>query len=344
MISFGQPFDAARSQGSVRISFEKHHADSADVQKAFDAHQPRLLVLSRYTSALGRDWIRLARTAGIPVIFHIDDDLLSVPASLGEAKYKAYNDPERLKALRENIEASDLLYVSTAELARRFEEQGINVPIAAGDVYCSVSPDQIGALLPAASGPVMGYMGTSGHAADLAMVMPAVCDVMDAIPTLQFELFGTIGMPSELSRFGRRVRHIPAVADYAAFPTSLRSLGWWIGLAPLEDNVFNRCKADTKWVEYSMAGIAVVASDLPVYHRACAGGAGVLARSLQGWTAAMYDLIHKPELRADMIGKAAAKLRHSYTHECLRTQVLEIFDRAAVLARNRCELTADRRV
>jgi glycosyltransferase involved in cell wall biosynthesis len=108
----------------------------------------------------------------------------------------------------------------------------------------------------------------------------------------------------------------------------LRSLGWWVGLAPLEDNAFNRCKADTKWVEYSLAGAAVIASDLVVYRHACADGAGVLAKSAGEWTEAILGLIHRPGHRASMIEAAQQKLRERYTHERLRQQVVAIFDRA----------------
>jgi hypothetical protein len=151
---------------------------------------------------------------------------------------------------------------------------------------------------------------------------------MDAVPSLQFELFGTIEMPTELQRFGHRIRHLPPVADYSSFIPFLRSLGWWIGLAPLEDHAFNRCKADTKWVEYSLAGMAVIASDLPVYHRACAGGAGLLAADTGGWRHAMMTLLHDSAARREMVNRAQQKLRESYTHDILRRQVENVFDEA----------------
>lgn len=330
MISFAQPF-AEAPDAPFRMVFERDYASVAEVESAFNAQRADVLVLSRYTSGFGSDWIRLARQAGIPVIFHIDDDLLAVPPSLGEAKFKAYNSPERLQALRDNIDGSDLLYVSTAELATRFHEHGIRTPIVAGDVYCAVAHDEIGALTGPASGPVIGYMGTAGHSADLAMIMPAACEVMESIPGLQFEVFGTIKMPSQLERFGSRVRHIPPVADYSEFLPFLRSLGWWVGLAPLEDNVFNRCKADTKWVEYSLAGMAVVASDLPVYHRACADGAGILASSTGEWSESIRKLILEPLERRRMIEAAQTKLRQTYSHEKLRQQVINVFEQASVI-------------
>lgn len=324
MISFGHAFGQT-PDAPFRIAFEGHRVDAAEIEAAFDAQQPDVLILSRYTSERGSDWVALARRAGIPVIFHLDDDLLAVPESLGAAKFNAYNSPERLKALRDNIEASDLCYVSTEELGRRMKDHGISIPIIAGEIYCSVSADEVGALLPPATSPVIGYMGTAGHSADLAMILPAICQMLEMIPALNLEIFGTIKVPPELTRFGTRVRHLPPVADYAQFRSFLRSLGWWVGLAPLEDNAFNRCKADTKWVEYSLAGMAVIASDLPVYQRACADGAGILATDCEDWAESAMRLIHRPEDRASMIERAQGKLRERYTHERLRRQVIEIF-------------------
>ena len=333
-ISFGQPFGDAGDDPAVRIRFEPHHEDVADIEAAFGRQRPDLLVLSRYTSPRGIDWIGLARDAAIPVIYHLDDDLLAVPESLGAAKFKAYNRPERVQALRDNIEASDLFYVSTGELKKRYEEHGVRAPMVAGEVYCSVAPGDIGALVAPATGPVIGYMGTGGHSADLAMILPAVCAVMDQVPSLNFEVFGTIKMPSELERFGSRVRHVPPVADYADFIPYLRSLGWWVGLAPLEDNVFNRCKADTKWVEYSLAGMAIVASDIVVYRRACEDRAGLLASGAAEWRQAILDLLLSPALRASTISAAQHKLRARYTHDQLRRQVLDVFSQALERARH----------
>jgi glycosyltransferase involved in cell wall biosynthesis len=169
------------------------------------------------------------------------------------------------------------------------------------------------------------------------MVMPAVCEAMESIPSLQFEVFGTIKMPPELGRFGRRARHIAPVSNYAEFLPFLRSLGWWIGVAPLEDNSFNRCKADTKWVEYSVAGIAVVASDLPVYHRACDAGSGVLASTSKQWNTAIQDLVTNPQQRMRMVEAAQTKLRRLYNHKRLCEQVVNMFDQASqIVAKSNC--------
>lgn len=325
-ISFGQPFSLPDSE--TKIVFEGHIPKPSHILQSIKTHAPSAIVLSRYTSYRGLDWVEQANKRGIPIIYHIDDDLLGVPESLGKNKFTAYNSPERLKALRVNMESCDLLYVSTHALAERFAKHDVKASIIAGDIYCSIAPDDVGALIPPALGPVFGYMGTGGHSADLAMILPAIIEVLKKRPDTQFELFGTIDMPAELALFGRRVRHLPPVNDYADFAKHLRSLGWWVGLAPLEDNPFNRCKADTKWVEYTTAGFATVASDLPVYHRACAGGTGILARTPEEWRNAIEELLFDPACRQEMVERAQTKLRTSYSHQRLRMQVLRVFDTA----------------
>jgi spore maturation protein CgeB len=46
----------------------------------------------------------------------------------------------------------------------------------------------------------------------------------------------------------------------------MMSMGWDIGLAPLLDIEFNRCKSHIKWMEYSMSKTPVLASRVYPYY------------------------------------------------------------------------------
>jgi len=329
-ISFEQALAEAVTDGSVELTM-------ASDDKAWDAMpacaelwecvRPEALVLSRYSEPRAMNFVGLARARGVPVVFHIDDDLLDVPESLGPAKFEFYRQPQRLAALRAAMEAADLVYASTPALAERLRAHGIRTPVQHGELYCSVDPACMAPPLPA-TGPVVGYMGTSGHSQDLALALPALERLMREVPQLRFETFGTIKPPPELAIFGDRCSSHEGVADYGAFVDKLCTLGWWVGLAPLEANGFNRCKADTKWVEYSFAGITTVASDLPVYHRACAAGAGWLAATSEAWYSALEALIRNAGLRRRSVEAARQRLRETYARPLLQRQVLRIMDRA----------------
>lgn len=302
-----------------------------DLRALLPAEVPDVLVLSRLISPLALPLIAWAREQGIPVVFQIDDDLLDVPESLGPEKAARYRDPERLRQLREAMEASDVVHASTAPLAERLRGHGIAATIRAGALSCSADPAWIADPFPSAA-PVLGYMGTGGHGPDLALVLPVIERLLDAMPPLRFEVFGTVLMPSELGRFGNRVRHHPGVRDYRRFLGRLKAMGWWVGIAPLVDHPFNRCKADIKWLEYGLAGMAVVASDLPVYHRACAGGAGLLAATDEDWMRHLTSLLTDRTRRAALVTAAQRKIATDYRHEAMRAQALEIFALARQIA------------
>lgn len=332
-ISFLRPLD-----GVMRVTSLDLKSGEARDPALLDRLRPDLLVLSRATARAGLNLILKARALGIPSIFHIDDNLLAVPMSLGRAKYEAYNAPERLAALRANMDAADLVYVSTPELARQLTAAGITAPITAGRIYCALAGSEIPALCPPRSAvPVIGYMGTSGHGADLALVAPAIRLLMDRRPDLRMEIFGGLEVPEALAAHADRIALIPATRTYDDYLRRLLSLGWWVGLAPLEDNAFNRCKADTKWVEYARAGIPVLASDLPVYRFACAEGAGrLVGTDPSDWAGAMAELLDRPEAGAAQVAAARARLAAHYDLATLRRQLLEVFD-LAVLRRRRPE-------
>ncbi len=331
-ISFLQPLQALAEEGRMRLFFEDCPRTAAASEAMFQATAPDCLVLSRCTLPGGEPLVKLARQHGIPYIYHIDDDLMRVPESLGADKFRAYNHPARLQRLANFMNNADLVYASTGPLQLALRESAITGNIEAGEIYCAI--DSAALLQPmTATSPVIGYMGTSGHFNDLLMILPAVERLMDAHASLRFELFGTIQMPQSLARFGNRVMSHQPDPNYAGFIAKLHSLGWWIGLAPLEDNAFNRCKADTKWVEYTTAGIATVVSDMPVYHRACGNGCGTLIPDGGDWFETITLLLRDAGLRRQSVERARARLHDGYNLTQLQQQVLAMLAKASAIAR-----------
>ena len=75
--------------------------------------------------------------------------------------------------------------------------------------------------------------------------------------------------------------------------------GWDIGLAPLADTAFNRCKSAIKTLDYAALGLAVVASDVAAYRGSLADGPGgmLAANRPDAWFAALSRLVRDAELR-----------------------------------------------
>ena len=287
--------------------------------------RPDLIVFCRYSGPHVCAILDQAQAAGIATLFHLDDDLQNVPREIGQTKFEFHNHPDRVQAVQALLDRSDLVYCSTPALLARLQRRGLDERGIAGDIYCSgevMSPPPQGEPLK------IGYMGFD-HAHDFQLALPALVRVLDANPQVRFELFGSIPKPAELERFGDRVATLKPVPDYQQFMAKFASLGWAIGICPLVDTPFNAVKANTKWVEYTAIGAAVLATAGGVYDECCAGGCGVLVGNDDvQWEAALARLVTDAEARHAMVAKAQARLRAEYSVEALRAQVLQRLERA----------------
>lgn len=70
------------------------------------ASSPDMSVFCRYSGPLAAELVASLKASRVPVIFHIDDDLLHVPADIGP-KHVEHNRPERIGALRLLLEQAD---------------------------------------------------------------------------------------------------------------------------------------------------------------------------------------------------------------------------------------------
>lgn len=286
--------------------------------------KPDIIVSCRYSGPHANKILKAARICKAAVIYHIDDDLLTIPRELGEDKWRSHNAPSRIESVRTFLDHSDMIYVSTPGLHKRLQELRVRAPIFCGDIYCSAS-----VLRKPRPGPVrkVGYMGTSSHAHDFDLILPQIARYLDANPSVTFELFGLNPVPDALVRFGERVQIVPSVSNYAEFLTMLASREWDIGLCPLAQLPFNAVKANTKWVEYTASGMATIASKGLVYDRCADAGRGVLVGD-NDWTDALQALTNDADLRHRMAIEAQEHLVQNYSQQRLREQVLRMFDQA----------------
>jgi glycosyltransferase involved in cell wall biosynthesis len=304
------------------------HSKDKWIADRLNNFKPTLLVFSRYNGPSIELIMKWAREARVPVLFHIDDDLLSVPREIGLEKYAYHNEPGKLAALRHLLDNSDLVYASTPRLKERFEALDTKAPIVAGEIYCSGR-----IIVPASERPVrkIGYMASADHAHNLEMILPAIVQLLRRNPNVKFELFGSIPKLEALEKFGDRIVKTRPVADYETFLEKLAKLEWDIGICPLTRINFNLMKANTKWVEYTSVGTAVIASRGTAYDDCCANGCGILATTPAEWLAAFEKLINDPHERFEQVRRAQARLVQEYSVDRLRAQVLDIFERTRSL-------------
>ncbi|WP_121118333.1 glycosyltransferase family protein [Croceibacterium ferulae] len=291
--------------------------------------QPDIAVFCRYSGPDVEAMVTKLKASRVPVIFHSDDDLLNVPIDLGEKKFIEHNRVERTSTIRFLIEQADFVYCSTPRLRERFVELGFNRDMYAGKIYCSRDIFAEAEMRPVRT---IGFMGYDNRP-ELTRIVPVLADILAKYPEVRFELFGAMALPADLVAFGDRAVAFPPIADYDLFVERFHQMQWDIGLCPVHPTPFNVVKADTKWVDYTSIGTAVVASRGTAYDICCQDGCGLLVETVEDWREALESLIERPQARYDMVRAAQKKVREHYSQSDLTRQVLEVFDLAQAQVR-----------
>lgn len=345
-LSFEKPLAALVARGEIvtrlltepeiRTALAQEGEPAVALHRSLVAFDPDMIVFCRYSGPGTPQMLEWAQANAISVMFHIDDDLLAIPKDIGEGKHALHNAPERIEAVRLLLGQADLVYVSTEALLARLAEAVPGARMQSGRIYCSGSIIRRPPLAVANSAICkVGYMASADHAHNLTMILPAIEALLDRNPGVQFEFFGSIAMPPELARFGDRITAAPPVANYARFLEEFAAREWDIGICPLSPIPFNLMKANTKWVEYTSVGAAVVASRGGVYDACCADGAGLLADTPDEWLAALERLVRDGSFRLAQVARAQTLLQEQYGLASLRAQVLDMIALCRAQARER---------
>ena len=309
------------------------------IKRTIDDFQPTLVVFCRYSGPYSSWLIKtLRRNSKIAFIYHIDDDLLDIPKDIGYAKYKFHNRPERLQSVSFLLKNSSLIYCSTKKLESHLISKKLHTPIVSGKIYCG---GEIINQVKFKNNEIIkiGYMASADHVHNLTMVLDSLILVLRKNLNVEFELFGSITVPDKLLEFGDRIKKAPKVDNYEEFLKEFSKKKWDIGICPLAPIHFNLMKANTKWVEYTSVGAAVVASRGTVYDECCSDDCGILASTPKEWTNALQDLINQPDKRFKQVKRAQNKLNKEYSVNNLKEQVLNIFQKAHDLHKHKPLIT-----
>jgi glycosyltransferase involved in cell wall biosynthesis len=265
--------------------------------------------------------VERALSSGVPVIYEVDDNFLAVPQDHPMRERLAPVTP----FARELLSRANLVTVSTTQLRRAFADLARKVEVLpnflderlwgratdTGVADLEGGEESGGGDAPD-EGPVrVVFAGTPSHGRDLALVLPALAALKARYGSgLEFVI---MGCPLEglggCAPEGLEPTVLPFDEDYAGYAARLAALGAHIGIAPLFDDAFNRCKSAVKWLEYSALGMAGVYADLPPYSRVRQGETGFKAGSdPAAWEKALSALIGSPALRRAVGERARAEV------------------------------------
>lgn len=224
---------------------------------------------------------------GKRVVYDMDDDFWSVnkdnPSVLVSNAHK-----DQYEGM---IEAADVVITPSTVLAKKFKKhfkkQVFICPNGIDDAEYQERPHAPDQILK------IGYMGAASHWRDLQLIGGVIADLQKKYDFI-FTLYGLVGEPLEsaLYTYTKILQNNfqPEKADYhkaaLGFAEQLRGTRMWhvpfmppelhaktlascdldIGLAPLEDNEFNRGKSNIKFYEYASVGTVTLASDVMPYN------------------------------------------------------------------------------
>lgn len=315
-----------------RHNIEKNWIDPASSLAALIKEiRPSIVIFSRYGLPHGKLIQQQCQLHNLPTVYHIDDNLLEIPTSLGTGVQKQHGNNAVIQEREYLLARTDLIYTSTEylakTLARRFPDRkvyyGVYPPYLASSIQKNKSTRS-----PATKAFKFGYMGSKGHGRDLAMITDAIARILTEYPGVTFETFGTIALPESLKMFGDRVISHKVKANYEQFLQYLYELNWDLGLAPLEDTEFNKCKAPNKYIEYTACQIPTLASNVLVYNKFVDGREIAITES-DCWYEKIKFFLENSHYRASLVESAQKRCAVEFNLKLLEPEIERVISLAS---------------
>jgi glycosyltransferase involved in cell wall biosynthesis len=296
----------------------QHHANAGDlIVTAGETYAKADVILVDRTwfpgisPAAAAELVKRARKDGARIIYSIDDDLLDLaPTQFNRWPFTA----EELMAVRYFAREADGIIVTTELLKMRLARLNENiyvVPNALDEQLWRATPAADGTPARSSKRKVIGYMGTQTHDADLMMILQALRATLRKYQDqVELQVIGAVADRAVFDAFAGlpvRTLDVGGNVEYPAFARwMVNNVKWDLAIAPLEDDVFTRCKSDIKFLDYSAVGIPGIYSNGPVYGKTVRHlETGYLAdNNPDSWLDAFELLLNDDQLRQQIAERA----------------------------------------
>jgi hypothetical protein len=221
-------------------------------------------VFQRPSTAAELDAIRIFKRLGVPVIVDYDDLLFSVPTD--NPAHAMYMNRETRDTIVAIVREADCVWVSTKELKRCLQlpnavlnERVYVVPNALDDLHL-VRGKRTNPRPPNERQPAVLWRGSQTHHRDVMEFAPEMQRVAEKFPQWSFVFAGwNPWFLTDVMRDKQAITSGPLpVGEFMDF---VYATGPQVGMVPLHDSRFNRCKSNIAWLEMTWAGAACLVPD-----------------------------------------------------------------------------------
>lgn len=311
-VRLGAPLEVADAAGILCYSPVASFTDALSVNYA-ELARVHCLILQRQaaTAAPTAVFRHLLGHRPVRIIYEIDDALLDL-----EADHPHYGHFKQLSpALAEYITNADAITVSTEALKQLIEARTTRPVFVlpncidmrlwrAIDRRNTTHSETVRIL----------FSGTLSHASDFTLIRSVMRRILDIYrDRVELVVWGGTDDKEMLSWPGV-VQGPDFTASYEEYAHVLMSLNIDLAVVPLRDTILNRCKSHIKWLEYSIAGIPGVWSNVGEYATSIEHGVtGLLAGTETAWFDAIVSMVEDRNLRIGIARAAQEQVLQRWT-------------------------------
>lgn len=260
------------------------------------------------------DLIRLAELHRMNAKLYLDMDDLCVSEQLLPERMKRHTSVVNLAKTTERcMEYLSGIIVSTSYL------KGVVQSVTDLPIFVRKNVMPIEKLLPPrfarmfSSPQLIAYTSGAHHDEDLALCGKALLRTATRANDIGFRTIGTVTLPrwEEEGEWWQDADEWPHLRYDCLL--DLLSDSCQIGVVPLVDDDWNRSKSLCKWMEYTVAGLATIASPVGEYAKLKHGWDLLYSNTMEDWMVQLEDLMENASGRIKLVQHARGTLLKEFT-------------------------------
>ncbi len=284
------------------------------------------------------DAIRVARNAGQPTLYEIDDLMFEeeiFPPSFssygGQISHDLYATLiTGAVALKRALCLCDYAIASTSPLASAMaphtrQNRAFVHRNALGSIHVrNMNPEE---RVQSQEIRIFYGSGTQAHNQDFeTQLAPALARILERYGRgVKLVIMGYLTLPDTLLAYSESIVVISPIWDIEVYWGVLGDMD--INLAVLEPGLVADCKSEIKWLEAAMLGIPSVVSRTATYDEVIRDGkTGILAASPEDWFDALDTLVRDGELRRRIGAQALLDVKERYAPGAMSGSILSILN------------------